>query len=120
MPHRNRLVYDDIDELCRDDVKLQNWLREDGLIGDFSGICDKCLYGKLGLRKDKSYGRDGYCCRCSNKKCNFKASIREGSWFSRSHLTLKKIVKLTYYWTQKTINKFSGKELKLSPTTLVD
>ncbi len=120
MPHRNRLVYDDIYELCRDDVKLQNSLEEDSLIGDFSGIYDRCLYVKLGLRNDKSYGRDGYCWRCSNKKCNFKVRIREGSWFLKSHLTLKEIVNLTYYWKQMTTNKFSGEELNLSPTTVMD
>ncbi len=72
MPHRNRLVYDDIYELCRDDVKLQNWLREDGLIGDFSGIYDRCLYGKLVLRQNKSYGRDGYCWSALTKSVTLK------------------------------------------------
>ena len=56
-----RLVYDDIYLLCSDDIKLQNWLRDQGLIVEFTGLCDKCVHGKLGLRKDKSYSRGGHC-----------------------------------------------------------
>ena len=45
--------------------------------------------------------KDGVCWRCSNGKCKKKLSIREESWFSKSHLVLEQIVKLTYYWVYK-------------------
>ncbi len=45
-------------------------------------------------------------------KCNITKSFLS--------VTLKEVVKLNYYWTPKTTNKFNSEELKLSPTTVVD
>ena len=117
---KNGLKYDDIYEICHDPVTLQDWLRENGLIGDFEELCDVCLHGNIRLRKDNSYSKDGYVWRCTYKECNFKISIREGSWFAKSHLSLSDIVKLTYYWVNKQPNNLSEFELTLSCHTVVD
>ncbi len=113
-------ILEDIYDICRSDTSLHNWCREKGLIGEFSGECDKCHHGNLNLRKDKSYSKDGVCYRCTNKKCNFKQSIRAGSWFCGSHLLMSQIVKLTYFWVKKQRNNFTEEELRLSGKTVVD
>ena len=95
------LVYDDIYEITRDSYNLIVWLQERGVIGDFSRDCVRCFEGRLTLKKDSSYGRDGFIWRCTKKECGYKVSVRAGSWFENSHLTLKKFVKLTYYWVHK-------------------
>ena len=92
------LVYDDVAEICSSKERLIFWLREKELLGDLGGLCFVCCKGKLCFRTDSSFSKDGVCWRCSNGKCNKKLSIREGSWFSKSHLVLEQIVKLTYYY----------------------
>ena len=69
-------VYDDLAEICRDKENLIFWLREKGLLGDFSGPCLKCCKGHFTFRKNKSYSKDGVLWRCSNSRCTNKVSVR--------------------------------------------
>jgi hypothetical protein len=41
------LVYDNIYELCRNKRDLIDWLQKEGLLGDFSGVCQVCLEGHV-------------------------------------------------------------------------
>ena len=87
------------------------------LILDLSGIlCKFCDKGIFGLRKDSSFSTDQCCWCCSHKK----VSIRQGSWFSNSNLTLETIVLLTYFWVYRTEQEFVKHELGISHTTIVD
>ena len=45
------------------------------------------------------------------KTCDKKVSIRQGSWFSNSNLTLETIVLLTYFWVYRTEQEFVKHEL---------
>ena len=97
------------------------WLKERGVIGDFSRDCVRCFEGRLTLKKDSSYGRDGFIWRCTKKECGYKVSVRAGSWFKNFHLTLKKIVKLTYYWVHKIRPETVRRELRINcEETVVD
>uniref|UniRef100_A0A1X7TVC8 ISXO2-like transposase domain-containing protein n=1 Tax=Amphimedon queenslandica TaxID=400682 RepID=A0A1X7TVC8_AMPQE len=94
--------------------ELVTWLRRRGLIGDFTDSdCGKCT-GKMKLVKDSSYSKDGHCWRCSNRKCNSKVSIRRGSWFERSRLTISQIIKLTYFWVYKETETLAMRESNVS------
>ena len=65
--------------------------------GDFQDMdCPSCHSGRLRLVKDASYSKDGYCFKCCDRSFNKKVSIRKGSWFEGSHLTLEQVLKLTY------------------------
>ena len=113
--------YDDVYELCRDKDQLRNWLLKEKLIGELGGLCQFCAKGRITLRKDSSFSKDGVCWRCSDKNCGKKSSIRQDSWFSQSHLTLDKIVKLTYYWVYKYPEELVLHELRIgSEHTTVD
>lgn len=48
-------VYDNLAEICRE--KLLVWLREEELLGDFSGPCLKCARGHFSFRKVQSYSK---------------------------------------------------------------
>ena len=86
----SRLVDDDVYEICRNFDELKNWLQQKELFGDFQGeLCSKCNSGFLHLVKDISYKEDKVVYRCTNRKCNSKKTIRSGSWFAGSHLSLK-------------------------------
>ena len=88
---------------------------------ELSGVsCKFCEKGRFGLRKDSSFSTDQCCSRCSNKACGKKVSIRQGSWFSNSNLTLETIVLLTYFWVYRTEKEFVKHELGISRTTFVD
>lgn len=90
-------------------------------MGNFNGLCDHCSEGSLHLVEDKSYSKDGVVWRYTNRKFNKKVSVREGSWFSGSHLLLEQIVKLTYYCVYDLPNHFISRELRIgSDHTVVD
>ena len=115
------LVYDDIYEITRDNYGLILWLQDKGILGNFEGGCKRCSQGRIALKKDSSYGRDGFVWRCTKKECGYKISVRAGSWFERSHLTLQQVVKLTYYWVYKTRQETVRRELRIGcEETLVD
>lgn len=106
---------------CSSVENLISWLFQLGLLLSLGGCaCKSCQEGRFGLRKDESFSRDGYCWRCSNKRCNKKVSIRKGSWFSKSNLTLEQIVFLTYFWVRKADQEFVEHELQISSPTIVD
>ena len=54
------LRYDEIYEICKDEEKLREWLSNLGLLGDFSGLCDKCHGGSMFMWKDASFSKDGF------------------------------------------------------------
>ena len=115
------LVYDDIYEITRDTFNLIQWLQDKGVIGNFGGECVRCFEGRITLKKDSSYGRDGFVWRCTKKECGYKISVRAGSWFEQSHLTLQQVVKLTYYWVYKTRQDTVRRELRINcEETIVD
>jgi transposase-like protein len=115
------MKYDDLYDLIREEDTLLLWLREKSLLEDFSGPCDRCDTGYLVLRKDRSYSKDGYVWMCKRRDCYRKISIREGSWFKNSHLTIPTILKLTYYWSYKLPNDYVKFQLGIgSDNTLVD
>ena len=114
-------LYRDIIKLCMDKEKLHGWLRERGIIGEFNGqLCEICCDGQWRLIKDKTLS-DEWIWRCNNKKCRKKKSIRIGSWFSKSKLTLERIMEFTYLWSKKCNQSFIREELQIgSCTTMVD
>ena len=61
---------------------------------------------------------DKYAWRC--KKCRSRKSIRRGTWFSNSHLSLSSILQLTFFWCDKLERRIIRRELEISEATLVD
>jgi len=57
---------------------------------------------------------------CSNKKCNFKQSIRAHSFFSASHLSLHLIVKVVYFWAHQYPQHIVIHETGISEKTIID
>ena len=71
--------------------------------------------------EDKSYTKDGLVWCCSNRKCNKKTTIKEGSWFAGTHLLLEQAVKLTNYWVFELSGDSLSRELRIGGEhTVVD
>ena len=119
----NEFLLEDVYLLCQGgSASLIEWLKENKIIGDFDGEeCDKCINGTFYSVRDTSYSKDGFVWRCKNRKCNNKISIRRGSWFEQSHLTLQQVFKVTYMWVYKCQQQFVMRECRLSSfATIVD
>ena len=110
----------DLYKICDSPDLLRNWLFKEGLLGDYHGPCDICSEGIVSLVKDTSKC-DGYVWRCSKQKCRAKKSIRYGSWFAGSHLSLDTIILLTYFWVYSFPQDIIQRELDIkSCHTTVD
>ena len=104
------LIYNDSYEITRDTSGLILWLQDKGVIDNFGGECPSCLEGRITLKRDSTYSKDRFLWGCTKKECGYKISVRAGSWFESSHLTLQQVVKLTYYWIYKTKKKETVKK----------
>ena len=88
----------------------------------------KCL--KQQCDNDLSWTRrsrvpDGYMWHCSKKSCNGEVSLRHNSWFCGSHLSISKILALTYAWahsftTSQAMHETSSRNKTTSSETVVD
>ena len=55
-----------------------------------------------------------------NSRCRSSRSIREGSYFDKSHLGINKILIFVYLWCKNCTNKFIKQELEINQKTSVD
>jgi len=53
-------------------------------------------------------------------RCEYNVSIRKNTFFSNSHMSIAKIILLTYLWIKQTNQTFIRKELSISKHTMVD
>ena len=101
-----------------DRLGLLRWLAARRLIKN-SFLCQDCQI-PCSLIADNEVG-DGYIWKC--KQCRRKASIRDGSFFTRSHLSLSQLVTILYCWSRDMSHKDISNEAELSlanPHVLVD
>ena len=99
-----------------DKRRCLEWLCQRRLIKN-SLACEICEHQCTLTRCQK--GIDGYRWKCST--CNFMASVRSGSFFIKSKLSLTVLVLLIYYWAKQSPQKEVRKELDIACThTTVD
>lgn len=77
-----------------------------------------CLKCNSQMYLSESDNTDGYKWRC--KVCKTSKTVRTNSWFSNSHLSMHKILQLTYMWTYHFEQKHVIRELEISAPTVVD
>lgn len=63
-------------------------------------------------------GQDGVRWSCRN--CNFRQTVRAGSFFEASKLSLVQITLLTYYWSSDVPQTFTMHETNTSKKTVID
>ena len=131
MPEKRQkgMLFVELDRLCSTFDGYYNFCVEKNLIADLRGkSCHKCGVGKFTLVKDNCYKLDGHVYRCTNRKgtsgrakCYTKVSIRKGSWFEKSHLSIPQILKLTYLWAYEAENRLIQREAEIGGcATIVD
>lgn len=116
------LTYDELlrNHLWTKDYAIE-WLKEEKLLAT-NRICDIC-HSDMMLR-DCSDRSDGYVWECrrqiGRKRHRTEKSIREGSWFEQSNLSIEEVVKFTYWWTQGLEQWQIKQQLGLGSHTAVD
>ena len=76
-----------------DEATIITWLQRRQLLSD-SMTCSKCGEDcRLVAR------RGSFSWRCPTRGCQAFRSIRDKSFFSRSHLSLETIIELMYFWS---------------------
>ena len=76
---------------------------------------------KLVIANDRSDGLKWECRKQANgKQHKVETSVRKGSWFEKSNLMLKEIVKLTYWWRRDLSQEDIRHEVSVSEHTTVD
>lgn len=115
-------TYDRVEEgiLCSKHNCIR-WYMDQGLITSerVCGHWDKPM--KLVECQDRS---DGYKWECrrqeAGKRHKTEVSIRQGSWFEKSNMTVEEILKLTYWWCRDVKQEQIRHELNLASNTAVD
>ena len=113
------LDFSKVYEITSSNARLLDFLRINNLLFSFDGLCDRCAYGLLRLVQDSS-AADGLKWRCTNRRCNYKLSLRKLSFFSSSKLPLSTITAIIYYWTYKYPQEIVIHETGLSNHTVFD
>ncbi|XP_063957340.1 uncharacterized protein LOC129263642 isoform X1 [Lytechinus pictus] len=105
-----------LSEVCSDLLTCLQWLAKRRLISN-TYICPKCSQNcTFQPRRDRT---DKYNWTCN--PCNFKKSLREGSFFAGSHLSLPTILQLINLWTLKTRHEVVQDQLCIKQRhTIVD
>ena len=61
-----------------------------------------------------------YRWRCCIRLCRSSTSIRSGSWFSHSHLSIEQILELTFCWSEELPLKTAVKWSRVTEKTVID
>ena len=93
-----------------------SWLQNKGLLAS-SRTCSSCSGAvmRLGKRGDVS---DGCVWRCP--QCKTTKSIREGSFFTKSRMPLKKWLLLLHCWVRQYPAKDAAEEAEVDTNTVCD
>ena len=98
-----------------------HWLMDEGLIAK-ERLCPMCEEGMTLTRCADRSDLFRWECRKQEKGKRHKAeiSIRKGSWFEKSKMTLEEIVKFMYWWCQNLDQSQIKHKLGLAESTGVD
>lgn len=113
--------YDDLVRRMMNKEVLMEWLMAEGLLAK-SQLCPHCNKEmKLVACNDRSDGCKWECrTQTSGKRHKTETSIRKGSWFAQSNMTLEEILKFMYWWCQDLEQSQITHELGLARGTGVD
>ena len=103
----------DLGETAEETIR---WCQQHGLIAVRKN-CVECGREMTMVNRD---GKDGKVWQCG-RPCRKRVSIRHGTFFDKSNLTLEKIVRFIYLWAHALLSvKTAKREFNMSNSTIVD
>ncbi|XP_042238728.1 uncharacterized protein LOC121877180 [Homarus americanus] len=106
--------------LCENPLPVINWLKQHGLL-KHEMHCQSC-HNRMNWTKH-SRSKDGFAWKCQTRYCKkykFTATIRTGSFFSKSHVTLQKWVHAIYLWSERVGERTATRHVNISEKTMID
>ncbi|KAK3932709.1 putative transposase-like protein [Frankliniella fusca] len=97
------------------DLEYLKWLHEAGVLTS-EYICPNCVRPMVLGAKNRC--QDGFVWRCN--RCNTTRSVRVGSWFAESKISLRKIMLITYMRVYKFSQEHIMREADISNKIVVD
>ncbi len=97
--------------------KAINFAKARGLIKDLKR-CTKCK-SRMQIQK-KITETDGMLWKCKNSQCKKTKSLRDATFFSKSHLSIQKILLICYFWSKNYTIKQVVDELEISKRVAID
>ncbi|GBN89235.1 hypothetical protein AVEN_197865-1 [Araneus ventricosus] len=83
-------------------------------------VCPTCGEKMVLTENNCSDGYAWVCRKFGVNEHHIKRTVRKGSWFSESKLTISEVLILTYLWVKKTPNDWIVDEMNVSEPTVVD
>ena len=115
----DKWTYDRLNDevLCRKDITI-NWCMKEELIAR-ERVCGHCSEQMECTDRSDRYKWE---CRrqIGGKRHKVEMSIRKGSWFENSNLSLEEVLKLTYWWCRDVKQEEICHELNIASHTAVD
>lgn len=106
--------------LCKDSIKVIRWFQQKKIIKtEFK--CDSCANWMNWTKYSRS--KDGFVWKCQSKECpKYKSikSIRVGSFFARSNISLQKWLHVMYLWCERIGETAAGRQVNISEKTMID
>ena len=100
IPSTNTVVtYYDLCKQLPDAAATVTWCQSQGLLAS-SVDCPACGRGMHLVARKSSPEKMGW--RCPRKGCRKEVALREGSFFSKSHLEIQKILRIVHLWSTRT------------------
>jgi transposase-like protein len=85
----------------KDPTAVIDYYVQHKLLGDVCN-CPTCPSSMAMVTRPTTSTKDGFGWRCANQRCPTRRTIRAGSFFERSLITLDKWLYVTYLWSQGT------------------
>jgi IS1 family transposase len=92
-------------------LRLIHWMMREGFLQD-GLLCEHC-HVFMRLQRSVHSHLDGYCWRCPTEACKRRKSVREGSFFSFSNLSLRQQMKLLISFVAQSSARSSGLRLAI-------
>ena len=96
-----------------------NWLQQKGLLKDRRRCSSRGCRSVMELR-ETSEGTDGYLWRCPLRGCGKRCSLRKGTFFENSNLSMGEILSLVYCWAVGMTMSTTATVMELSHHTVID
>ena len=90
-----------------------------GILATQGPLCEECGRQLTEVASGTQFITDGRMWRCPSHKKQ-KRSIRIGSWFRRSHLSIGDILFIMYEWAYEVPVTTAAHQVEADPSTVVD
>jgi transposase-like protein len=105
----------DLFPVLQSDISCIEWLASRRLIHN-SFLCPRCNnHGRLNTYKQHVDGHRWMC-----NQCNVSRSVRYGSFFTKSHLSMRTLVQMIYAWQKNDLQADIASETRTNVNTIMD